>query len=255
MLRSSEIGVARPNIREAIRGLSVLVRDPNNTVEGFRVLEALDPRIHHRELACMSSEPSGEKLLREQPVLLDVLRDRTALEALPEGSLGREYRKFCVREGLEPDAFVEVGEAGSQAIADPLVRYAAHRFRDSHDVWHVVCGYRTDLAGEAAILAFYSAQTQSPGMYLLLLGAMLHSVVVGRSAGKTMRRLASVGWRRGLRARPLAAAPWEKWLARPIADVRAELGIADVPEYEPAYGPPREPSASSLRTTSGSAVD
>jgi ubiquinone biosynthesis protein COQ4 len=183
----------------------------------------------------MSSEPSGEKLLREQPVILNALRDRRALEALPEGSLGREYRKFCEREGIEPEGFVEVGEAGSQAIADPLVRYAAHRFRDSHDVWHVVCGFRSDLAGEAAILAFYCAQTRSPGLYLLLIGAILHSVVVGKQPGKTMRRLAWLGWKSGKRARPLAAAPWEEWLAKPIAEVRAELGITDVPIYEPAY--------------------
>ena len=235
MYGHSEIGVARPDIRGALRGLGVLIRDPNNTAEGFRVIEALDPLVHHRELECMSSEPSGEKLLRERPALLDVLRDRSTLEALPEGTLGHEYRKFCLREGLEPDGFVEVGEAGSQAIDDVLVRYAAHRFRDSHDVWHVACGFGADLAGEAAILAFYSVQTRSPGLFLLLIGAMLHSFVVGKAAGKTMRRLARFGWRSGKRARPLAAAPWEEWIGRPLADVRAELGITEVPEYEPAY--------------------
>src|SRR3954470_12548855 len=213
--RQATVGMARPNIGEALRALGVLLRDLNNTAEGFRVLEALDPRIHHRELACMGSEPSGQKLLREQPVLLNALRDKAALEALPEGSLGREYRNFCVREGIDPNAFVEIGEAGSQTIEDELVRYAAYRFRDSHDVWHLVCGYRSDLAGEAAILAFYCAQTRSPGMFLLLIGAILHSVAVGWKAGRTMRRLAWIGWKSGQRAQPLAAAPWEEWLARP----------------------------------------
>jgi ubiquinone biosynthesis protein COQ4 len=235
MLGSSDMSMTRRNIREAIRGLSVLIRDPKNTAEGFRVIEALDPRIHHRELACISSEPRGTKLLRERPPLLKLLRERSALEALPEGSLGREYRNFCTREGIEPERFVEVGEAGSQSIDDVMVRYAAHRFRDSHDIWHVVCGFRSDLAGEAAILAFYSAQTRSPGLFVLLVGAMLHSVIVGRQQGKTMRRLAWIGWRSGLRAKPLAAAPWEEWLARPLADVRAELRITEVPKYEPAY--------------------
>jgi ubiquinone biosynthesis protein COQ4 len=222
-------------VRDAFHALYLLIRDPNDTTQGFRLLEALDPLIHHREMARMRSEPSGEKLLREQPDLLEALRNRTALEALPEGSLGRVYRDFCVQEGVEPEGFVQVGEAGSVTIDDQLVRYAALRSRDSHDVWHVVCGYRTDLAGESAILAFILAQHRSPGLLLLLIGAVLHSFVVGGEAGKAMRRLAKFGYRSGQRARPLAAAPWEEWLARPIDEVRAELGITEVPDYVPAY--------------------
>jgi ubiquinone biosynthesis protein COQ4 len=231
----TETGVRQRSLREALRALYVLIRDPTDTAQGFRLIEALDPRIHHRELARMRSEPSGEKLLREQPELLDVLRDRSALEALPDGSLGRAYREFCVREGIEPESFVEVGEAGSQAIEDALLRYAAHRSRDSHDIWHVVCGYRSDLAGESAILGFTLAQHRSPGLLMLLVGAVLHSFVVGKAEGKTMRRLAAFGWKCGQHARPLAAAPWEEWLSRPLAEVRAELRITDVPTYEPAY--------------------
>jgi ubiquinone biosynthesis protein COQ4 len=228
-------GVRQRSVRDALHALYVLIRDPTDTTQGFRLVEALDPRIHHRELARIRSEPSGEKLLREQPELLDVLRNRSALEALPEGSLGHAYREFCVQEGIEPDSFARVGEAGSQVIADALVRYAAHRSRDSHDIWHVVCGYRSDLAGESAILAFSLAQHRSPGLLLLLIGAVLHSFVVGKAEGKTMRRLASLGWKSGQHARPLAAAPWEEWLSRPLDEVRAELRISDVPTYEPAY--------------------
>jgi ubiquinone biosynthesis protein Coq4 len=168
---------------------------------------------------------------------LNVLRQRSQLETLPVGSLGRAYRDYCEREGLDPESFVMVGQAGSQAdvLSDELVRYAALRHRDSHDLWHVVGGYRTDLAGEAGILGFTLAQTRSPGLLLLFVGGLLHSLVIGWSRGKTMRRLAWHGVKSGLRARPLSAAPWEDWLDRPLEEVRAELGITDVPRYEPFY--------------------
>jgi ubiquinone biosynthesis protein COQ4 len=230
-------GVRQRSLRDAFDALRVLMRDPYDTAQGFRLIEALDPQIHHRELARMQTQPTGVKLLSEQPVLLDLLRNRGALEALPEGSLGRTYREYCLREGTEPDSFVQMGEAGSRAIDDTVIRFVAHRARDSHDIWHVVCGYRTDLAGEAAILAFTFAQTRSPGMLLLLFGGFLHSLIVGRTAGQTMRRLAWSGWKAGKRAQPLGAAPWEVWLGRPLEDVRAELQISDVPDYEPAYAP------------------
>ena len=230
-------GVGRRSVGAALAALRVLLKDPTDTAQGFRLVEALDPYVHHRELARMQSAPSGQRLLREQPVLLDVLRHRSLLEALPEGSLGRAYRDYCERERLDPESFVVVGRVGSQAdaIPDELVRYAAHRHRDSHDVWHVVCGFRTDLAGEAGILGFTLAQTRSPGLLLLYIGGFLHSLAIGRKHGATMRRLAWRGLRSGLRAQPLSAAPWEAWLARSLDDVRAELGITDIPSYAPAY--------------------
>ena len=239
MFGRRENGASRRNLREAFRALRALMLNPNDTAEGFRLIEALDPLIHHRELARMQTEPSGQRLLREQPVLLQLLRARDALDALPAGSLAREYRAFCAREGVGPDAFVSLGEAASQSIDDDLVRYAAHRSRDSHDLWHVVCGYRSDLAGEAGILGFTLAQTRSPGMLLLFFGGLLQSLMIGYRQGKTMRRLAFFGLKNGLRARPLAAAPWEEWLDKPLDEVRAQLRIFDVPSYEPAYAVPR----------------
>lgn len=235
--QSAPQGVRRRSVRAAMAALRELLKDPNNTAQGFRLVEALDPYIHHRELSRMRSAASGVRLLHERPELLDLLRQRSMLERLPDGSLGRAYRDYCEREGLDPESFVRVGQAGSQADAhdDELVRYAAHRSRDSHDVWHVVCGYRTDLAGEAGILGFTLAQTRSPGLLLLFIGGLLQSLLMGRKDGATMRRLAWRGLRGGLRAQPLSAAPWEAWLARSLDDVRAELGITDVPCYEPAY--------------------
>ncbi|HET8932827.1 MAG TPA: Coq4 family protein [Polyangiales bacterium] len=224
-------------VRDAISALRALLKDPNDTAQGFRLLEALDPLVHHRELARMRTAPSGLKLLADQPVLLSLLRDTAMLDALPEGSVGHAYRAFCKGEGIGPDGFVQVGEAGSEAdqLEDEQVRYAALRHRDSHDLWHVVYGCRADLLGEAAILGFTLGQTRSPGMAILLLGGLMHSLSIGWRQGACMRRLAWRGLQHGLAARPLAPVPWEEWLARPLADVRAELGITEVPSYTPTY--------------------
>jgi ubiquinone biosynthesis protein COQ4 len=239
----TDVGASPPGertgrrLRVALRALQALLRDPNDTAQGFRLLEALDPFVHHRELALMRSAPSGLQLLEEQPPLLQALRDSSALDAMPEGSLGRAYRAFCLSEGIDPDSFVEIGEAGSIAdeLADEALRYCAYRHRDSHDLWHVVYGCRADLLGEAAILGFVLGQTRSPGMLVLLLGGLLHSFAIGWKQGASMRRLAVHGLWSGLRASPLAPVPWEAWLERPLVEVRAELGITEVPSYTPSY--------------------
>jgi ubiquinone biosynthesis protein COQ4 len=229
----------RRRLRDGLSALAALLKDANDTAQGFRLLEALDPLIHHRELARMRTAPSGLRLLEEQPRLLNLLRDTALLDAMPEGSLGRAYRAWCESEGIHPDGFVAIGEAGSEAhaIADEQVRYAAYRHRDSHDLWHVVYGCRADLIGEAAILGFTLGQTRSPGMLILLIGGLMHSFTIGWKQGSCMRRLAWRGLLSGRRALPLAPVPWEEWLARPLADVRAELGITDVPSYTPSYAP------------------
>jgi ubiquinone biosynthesis protein COQ4 len=229
----------RRRLRDGVSALAALLKDPNDTAQGFRLLEALDPLIHHRELALMRATAGGLQLLQQQPRLLHALRDSAALDALPKGSLGRAYRAWCESEHIHPDGFVAIGEAGSEAraIEDDLVRYAAYRSRDSHDLWHVVYGCRADLIGEAAILGFTLGQTRSPGMLILLVFGLLHSFTIGWKQGGCMRRLAWRGLRSGMRAGNLAPVPWEAWLARPLAEVRAELGITDIPSYTPTYAP------------------
>src|SRR5262245_25644593 len=134
-MKSLPVPGLQRSISEALAALRVLLNDPCDTAQGFRLIEAIDPYVHHRELARMRSDLYGRRLLGECPVLLQALRQRRELEALPEGSLGRAYRAHCVREGIDPEQFVRVGEAGSRADAleSDLVRYAAHRARDSHD--------------------------------------------------------------------------------------------------------------------------
>lgn len=235
--RGFQSGVRRRSVRDALEALWVLLRDPNDTAQGFRLLEALDPYIYHRELELMRRAPNGPALLEQRPALLAALCDRNALEAMPAGSLGRAYLEYCKREGLAPEGFVKIGEAGSvlENSPDELVRYAAERARDSHDLWHVVFGCGTDLLGEAGILGFTLAQTHSPGMLALFVGGLLHSFALRWKHGAEMRRLAFLGLQRGFRAEPLAAVPWESWLHKPLDEVRAELGVMEVPAYAPVY--------------------
>jgi ubiquinone biosynthesis protein COQ4 len=230
-------GVRRRRVRDAFGALATLLGDPNDTAQGFVLLEALDPHVHERELELMRRAPHGAALLRDRPELLDTLRDRATLDALPPGSLGRAYRAFCESEGLAPEGFVQIGESGScaGALENELERYAARRHRDSHDLWHVVYGCRTDLIGEAGILGFTAAQTCSPGLALLWVGGLLHSFAIEWKQGVAMRRFAFLGLLRGLQAEPLAGVPWESWLARPLAEVRAELNVNAAPSYLPSY--------------------
>jgi len=221
---------------EAARAMRRLLDDPDATEEAFNVIRHVDGGGIHRLYRRFTTSEHGQRLLRERPSLLESLSDTEALAALPEGTLGRAYLAFCEREGIAPGGLVEASENEDRLALDEDRRYIADRMRDSHDLFHVVTGYRTDLAGELSVLAFTMAQTGSIGTAFLVLTAYMHSFSIdAQDLGPTARRLAREAFARGLKAGSLPTADWERLLTLPLDEARAELGITAVPVYQPRY--------------------
>jgi len=223
---------------EAFRAIQRLLADPDATEEAFNVVRAVDGGGLERIYRRYQAEPTGARMLRERPSLLETLSDRAALESMPEGSLGRAYLAFSDREGISPGGLVEASEHEERELLDPDRRFIVDRMRDSHDLWHVVTGLRTDLAGELSVLSFTTAQTGSIGVAFLVLAGYAHSFTLP-DMGERGRRLARESFARGRRAEWLPIAEWEELLPLPLDQVRAELGITAVPVYRPQYTPDR----------------
>ena len=220
---------------EALKALRILIQDPTKTEEAFRVVRSLDGPFFGRTFARFAKDPEGARLMAARSSLLSALRDRASLEKLPEGSLGREYLAFCDREGITPGGLVEASDAVPMApgLSDDE-RWFIDRMRDSHDLWHVLTGYRTDLTGELSVLTFSLAQQWGPGLSLLVLGGLVETYKSGE-IGAHARKLVADAWRTGRRANWFPAAPWEEWLARPLDEVRFAMGVYSVPVYTPVY--------------------
>jgi ubiquinone biosynthesis protein COQ4 len=221
---------------EALRGVRGIIADPTKTEEAFRIIRAIDAGGIDRLHARFRESPKGRALLEDRPALLSLLEDRDTLEAMPEGSLGRAYLEFCDAEGITPGGLVEASHFDEvDEEVDEELRYVADRMRDSHDLWHVVVGCRTDLAGELAILAFTTAQTESIGVGVLTLAGYARSFTLPKELGGEGRRLVKAAWHRARNAAFLPVADWESLLAKPLSEVRAELNVEPVPAYSPYY--------------------
>lgn len=216
--------------RRAATAVRTLLRDPNDTSQVFRLIEALSgptPRHLHGRF---SRSPEGARLLAERPRLLSRLADRDALAALPAASLGRAYLAFMERGKLSADGLVAASEAVPRPSADAdEAAWIGDRLRDSHDLWHVVTGYRDDIIGEAALLAFSYAQTRTRGV------GVLAAVALVRVGDNRHRRLIVEGLLRGRRAAWLPAVPWEALLAEDLEAVRARLRVGPPPVYTPVW--------------------
>lgn len=222
----------RPRLRpwKAARAMRALLRDPDDTARVFDVIQALGGRGGERAFERFRRSEVGARVLAERRDLLAVLSDRERLLSLPPGTLGRSYAEFMGRERISAQGLAEASLAagGPDPTLSAERRLFGARLRDMHDLWHVVTGYGRDLLGEATLLAFSYAQTRNRGV-----GAIVATAWWKARRAPAFRRMLREGYRRGRRAAWLPAQDWEALLARPLDEVRAQLGLGEPPRYEP----------------------
>ncbi len=200
-------------------------------------LGALLGRGDRTMLLRMKASEQGRRILEARKSVLDVLADREHLRTLPEGTLGREYARFADSNQLFPERLAAVvvearsATGGQVPGATPEVAFLNDRYRDLHDIWHVVTGYGTDLAGEYGIVALQSQQVGYRAMSVMGFVSMLMTSLAER-------RLDMVGtWfggrRRGREGTYLLAQDWESLLELPLDEVKARLGFSSPPVYRP----------------------
>ena len=151
----------------AARALRELFANPDDTQQVFEIIDAMQGPALVRMRERLQQTEQGRRLLAEQPNLIPLLSDREGLRALPEGSLGREYLAFVEAEGISADGLVDASDISRQRNEAAELRWIRNWLRDSHDLWHAVLGYKGDLIGEAALLAFSHYQTRNIGVGMI----------------------------------------------------------------------------------------
>ena len=211
----------------AARALKTLMADPERTEQVFIILKALSGNSVFRSFQRFCGTPMGRRILSEERELVDTLKDRDGLRAMPAGSFGRAYLEFVESQNLSADGLVDASDTGDRFDDEDFKRYAS-RTRDMHDLWHVLTGYGRDTLGEDCLLAFTYAQTRNPGIAVICLIAALK---ISRELGESVLGANWRAYQAGRRAAWLPAQDWEALLARPIDEVRAQLRIEPPEAY------------------------
>jgi ubiquinone biosynthesis protein COQ4 len=209
------------------RALATLLRDPDDLPQVFTLINSLSGTAPHRLLFAFRRSESGARLLHDQPDILPRLADRAGLRALPEGSLGREYVAFVESEGISPEGIRDASLQDPQEARPHAFTYVNQRMRDTHDLWHVVTGYKGDVLGELSLLAFSLAQLWNTGVALIVVAGLI------KGRGRVETHMVREGYLRGRRATWLPALEWEGLLSLPLDEVRTSLGVGAPPVYTP----------------------
>ncbi|MBX3225856.1 MAG: hypothetical protein KIT84_30235 [Labilithrix sp.] len=206
---------------KAIYSLAQLVRDPNKLGQVFEMADALaEPARLAEMVERLAKDPAKAAAMDERHRFRI---DLPALRRLPEGTLGRVFAEHMIAEDLDPAALpdLEVTDRGSF--------FRAHLY-DTHDIWHAVTGFRTDVFGEIGLQAFYLAQIGGPLPSLLLAVGFLRVALYEVEMGPKLMESVARGWRMGTEAQSFFGVHWDELWHLPMAEVRRRLAIenADV---------------------------
>lgn len=206
---------------KGVRAFVTVVRDTSSLEPIFQLRESLtNPKF---------LTPMIEDLKERSPeatMAFRVLRrlppwDFAALDALPEGSLGRHFAEHVRAAGIDPAALPTL------PAHDEYDYVSAHLY-ETHDLWHALTGFDIDPAGELGLQAFYLAQQRS-GLSLAILSAgMLNTAFYAMEDRVPRMDAISVGWGMGRVAKPLFGIDWESLFPEPLDEVRARYRIVPV---------------------------
>jgi ubiquinone biosynthesis protein Coq4 len=190
-----------------------LVKHPEHLDRVFEISDGLVKQrvdVLEQMRAHFALHPAGAAAFRDRPRLHV---DLDELGKLPPGTLGREFADHMRANGLDPKAIPTL------EATDDLAYVRAHLY-ETHDVWHVVTGFKTDVAGELGLMAFYS--TQGPGglPWMLLAMGFLNTAFYAMDDRERRTDAIGRGWDMGKRAKRLFGVRWDELWTLPLEAVR-----------------------------------
>lgn len=202
---------------QAARNFVRLVNEPTRLDEVFNLSDKTGAHeVLTRLAANLEKTPKGAKALEARRALPRA--DLKELSKLPEGTLGRAFADFLIVRGLDPTGIPVVSSK------DKAEFVRAHLY-DTHDIWHVVTGFDTDVAGELGLQGFYMAQIHGPLPPTILAAGMLNTAFHDTGDSDARMRNIVVGWRTGKRAEPFFGTDWDLYWDMPLEEVRRMHGI------------------------------
>lgn len=204
---------------KVVKGFIAFANDPSQTEAVFDMADGLrQTDLYEQFIQHAHSQPAVTQLIQERyfaPIV-----DLEQLLYYPHNSLGYHYAATMKRAGLQPDFYRKI------AVIDDY-SYIALRLRQTHNIWHIVTGFGTDLASEVGLQAFTLAQVRSPLAVAIMTASIVYALKSSSPLNPLVQRMQQ-GWQMGENAHPFFAQKWEEAWEKPLSEWRLDLKVEAV---------------------------
>ncbi|MEG3087853.1 Coq4 family protein [Sphingomonas sp. PB4P5] len=220
----------RRDWRTAFDAIRKLLANGDDTTQVFRIMRALNVGNSPMNYARLIATAEGGRLAYERTELAQLFAQPGFARHFAPGTVGAAYCHFLDSTGYSADGLVEVSRINKEEDLPHPYAWFGRRVRDTHDIWHVLTGYKADESlGEAALVAFSYAQVGGLGWAFIGGAAALKSL---RVTGNTLfAKAVWEGYRHGRQAKWISGEDYVKLLSEPLEAARARLGIATPVAY------------------------
>lgn len=188
----------------------------------------------------LEADPNARRVIQERTLLKNV--DFDELLKLPTGSLGHTFASHMRTLGLTLEFFRDIDIKDADT-------YMAMRLRQTHDLWHVVTGFKTDIPGEVSLLALMYAYAGLPFPAFLLGGGLVVAAVTSGEEVQMRSQAMAAGMTLGAQVKGLFAYDWEANWQKPVVQVQRELNI------DPAIYPAPIPGAGTSQISATATIN
>ncbi len=211
-----------------------LIADKEDTEQVFHIFEALPRKGFVPDARAFIDSAKGQRLMREEPYLPDLLDDHETLRRTPLGSVAHAYCDFMEGEGLSAAGLVAESAKMGRPRFDDQIQWYGDRLRDTHDMLHVLTGYGRDALGEQSVLAFTYGQTRNLGNFFIAYAGGLEIKRKVRAGAPVFGALRQ-GQRHGTAALKIHEESILDLLREPIIAARQRLGIGEPTLYRECH--------------------
>lgn len=204
-------------VRVALQALKVLKGDEGNPVAGQLINECLDRSVYASLVQKLQCSEEGRRLLSDRPSLQSRDLDLAVLGSLPEGTLGHEFARYFRDNKISP--FETTIELKSD------IDFIGKRYRETHDILHLLTGYGTDVMGEMELQAYVLGNLGIRTAALIVLVGTLGQLKE-RQAGVDLSEYTRRIWaafHRGRASRLFLDFRFEDHWETPVASLRTRL--------------------------------
>lgn len=203
--------------RLALEGFIEITQAPYATFESIgKLYNTLnDAESVKQMIDYLSRYEPAKQALQNRPSVGEI--DLQSLHQLPEQTLGYQYADHMIRNAIAPIQL---------PVPENEHAYLLTHIVETHDIWHVVTGFDTSMAGEIALQTFVAAQLHASRFSLAMLAKnLLKTAIEEIELAEQRLNALTAGWIAGKQAHCLVGIEWNLFWKTPLDQLRTQLNL------------------------------